>query len=166
VRKHLLAAGLQSGSFAVSAKPTGSTKLHRLLLWIGIATSSVWAEPVQELQTYLAAKRESRAAIASMPFYRTPLTKAQALEARELLWKDQVEVVTRTQKAAWDAGEFSHNGFRMPFKYKVFGTQPTRGRALFLSMHGGGSTTAAVNDQQWSNQQLLYKPAEGVYLSP
>jgi len=167
VHNRLMASALESGSFAVSAKSDVSVKIRRLLfLLLGVAMTASWADPIQELQTYLATKRESRAAIATMPFYRTPLTKAQALEARELLWKDQVEVVTRTQKAAWDAGEFSHNGFKMPFKYKVFGTQPARGRALFISMHGGGSTTADVNDQQWSNQQLLYRPSEGVYLCP
>lgn len=165
--KRLMASVLESGSFAVSTKSDAWPKIHRpLLLLLGVATTAAWAEPIQELQSYLATKRESRSAIAATPFYRTPLTKAQALEARDLLWKDQIDYVTRTQKAAWDAGEFSLNGFKMPFKYKVFGTQPARGRALFISMHGGGSTTPDVNDEQWSNQQLLYRPSEGVYLCP
>ncbi|MBK9577009.1 MAG: alpha/beta hydrolase [Fibrobacterota bacterium] len=145
--------------------------MHRSkILWVsvfvGVCASSLYADPIQDLQTYLATKRESRAAITAQGFYQTPLTKAQAQSARDLLWKDQVDFVTRTEKASWDAGAFSLNGYTMKFKFKVFGAQPARGRALFLSMHGGGSTTADVNDEQWANQLLLYTPSEGVYLCP
>lgn len=40
---------------------------------------------------------------------------------------------------------------------------------LFISLHGGGGTTAEANDQQWQNQIALaetYAPAEGIYLAP
>jgi hypothetical protein len=40
---------------------------------------------------------------------------------------------------------------------------------LFISLHGGGGTTAAVNDAQWENQITLastYKPEDGIYLAP
>jgi pimeloyl-ACP methyl ester carboxylesterase len=33
-------------------------------------------------------------------------------------------------------------------------------------MHGGGGAPARVNDQQWTNQISLYKPAEGIYVAP
>lgn len=134
-----------------------------LVCGVGVGAS---ADPIEDLPGYLANKREGRPAISAQTFYQLPLTKAQAASARDLLWKDQVEVVTRTEKAAWDAGKFSLNGYDMAFKFKVFGSQPASGRSLFLSMHGGGSTTADVNDEQWANQQVLYTPAEGVYLSP
>jgi poly(3-hydroxybutyrate) depolymerase len=140
--------------------------ISTVLAVVSVAASSAMADPIDDLRSWLATPRESRADIATMPFRRTPLTKAQASTARDLLWKDHVDHVTRTDKASWDAGTFTHNGYRMPFKFKVFGRQPANGRALFISMHGGGSTTADVNDQQWSNQQLLYTPAEGVYLCP
>jgi hypothetical protein len=40
---------------------------------------------------------------------------------------------------------------------------------LFISLHGGGGTAAAVNDEQWENQITLagtYKPEDGIYLAP
>jgi hypothetical protein len=40
---------------------------------------------------------------------------------------------------------------------------------LFISMHGGGGTTAEANDAQWQNQIALaktYRPASGIYLAP
>ncbi|NBX25906.1 MAG: alpha/beta hydrolase [Planctomycetes bacterium] len=56
-------------------------------------------------------------------------------------------------------------GMRMRCWYRAFGP-PVPGRPLFISMHGGGSAPAEVNDQQWRNQQRLYAPAHGVYVAP
>lgn len=52
------------------------------------------------------------------------------------------------------------------FTYTVFGEKPADGRSLYISMHGGGNTRPEVNDKQWSNQQSLYTPKEGVYVAP
>lgn len=54
----------------------------------------------------------------------------------------------------------------MKFSYKVFGEKPADGRALYISMHGGGGAPPKVNDQQWQNQKRLYTPQEGVYFVP
>ena len=58
----------------------------------------------------------------------------------------------------------------MPFYYQTFGDEPSDGRSLFISLHGGGATTAAGNDQQYENQKHLYditmNTLEGVYLAP
>ncbi len=40
------------------------------------------------------------------------------------------------------------------------------GPSLFISMHGGGGTTAEANTQQWQNQIRLYQPEEGIYVAP
>lgn len=49
---------------------------------------------------------------------------------------------------------------------KSFGKTPPEGHSLWISMHGGGGTTAEVNDGQWQNQIRLYQPAEGIYVAP
>ncbi|MEG1955493.1 MAG: dienelactone hydrolase family protein [Mucinivorans sp.] len=54
----------------------------------------------------------------------------------------------------------------MKFSYKVFGQKPINGRALYISMHGGGGAPKEVNDGQWENQKRLYTPKEGVYFVP
>lgn len=54
----------------------------------------------------------------------------------------------------------------LKFEYKIFGEEPVDGRSLYISMHGGGNAPAELNDQQWRNQMVLYKPAEGVYVAP
>ena len=54
----------------------------------------------------------------------------------------------------------------MRYWYHGFGKEPVDGRSLYISMHGGGGTPKAVNDQQWENQKQLYQPREGVYLTP
>lgn len=68
--------------------------------------------------------------------------------------------------AMWRSKVFTLDSLRMPIMYKVFGEKPADGRSLYISMHGGGSTPTAVNDQQWRNQIVLYAPKEGVYVAP
>jgi len=49
---------------------------------------------------------------------------------------------------------------------KKFGEKPKDGWSLYISMHGGGGTTARVNDSQWRNQKGLYELEEGIYVAP
>ncbi len=63
-------------------------------------------------------------------------------------------------------------GNRMKFLVSEYGREPEGGHSLWISLHGGGGTTAAANDSQWQNQQIMYRradpaqPAEGYYISP
>lgn len=66
----------------------------------------------------------------------------------------------------WEQKEIRYDSLIMRFEYKIFGEKPKDGRSLYISLHGGGNAPAPVNDQQWQNQQGLYKPAEGVYVAP
>ena len=54
----------------------------------------------------------------------------------------------------------------MPLHWEIIGDEPADGRALFISLHGGGGAPKAVNDSQWQNQWLLYHPDHSVYLCP
>lgn len=97
---------------------------------------------------------------------RTPLTKADARTALEILRVRRLEELVRTRKDEVKAGRIKLGGLEMPFAFKIFGAKPKTGRSLFLSMHGGGNAPAQINDRQYENQKSLYKPEEGVYLAP
>lgn len=121
---------------------------------------------VVALRTKLAEKKMSIAALADADFANTPLTKADAITARELLWQAHVDVV-RTERAAEAKDRVTRAaGKEMRYDYKVFGDKPASGRSLWISLHGGGNTSPATNDRQWENQKRLYTPAEGIYLAP
>ncbi len=45
-------------------------------------------------------------------------------------------------------------------------TRPPTGHSLWISMHGGGSCPAPVNDEQFQNQIHLYNPNEGIWIVP
>ena len=99
-------------------------------------------------------------------FAHTPLSREEADQARTLLWEAHA-----AQKREERAGHFTeqvidHDGHTMPFWYTTYGERPPGGRSLYISMHGGGGTAAAVNDRQWENHKRLYQPEEGVYLAP
>jgi len=106
------------------------------------------------------------ASVASAPCASTPLGKDQAREATALLWDWHIGHLRAARKAEWSAKSITRGNLTMKFDYKVFGDKPAAGRSLFISMHGGGETKAAVNESQWQNQIGLYTPAEGVYLAP
>ena len=55
---------------------------------------------------------------------------------------------------------------RMPLFWTIYGKEPTDGRSMWISLHGGGGTPKQVNDGQWQNQKFLYTPEEGVYVAP
>ena len=66
----------------------------------------------------------------------------------------------------WNNKELENDGYKMKFYYKIFGAKPEDGRALYISMHGGGGTSVEANNEQWNNQKGLYEPTEGVYFAP
>ena len=94
------------------------------------------------------------------------LSKAEAEACRQQLaaaWK------TATQErlqSAWERNIVEVNSLEMPIWKAVYGEEPSDGRSLWISLHGGGNTHPLVNDQQWVNQKRLYRPAEGVYVAP
>lgn len=95
------------------------------------------------------------------------LPKAAAQNPQKAL----VQAKTAYQPIAerqWASKKITHpiDSVVLRFEYKVFGGKPADGRSLYISMHGGGNTRPEVNDKQWSNQQSLYTPKEGVYVAP
>ncbi|MFI3299085.1 MAG: alpha/beta hydrolase [Rikenellaceae bacterium] len=61
---------------------------------------------------------------------------------------------------------FTNGEYRMPFWYSVLGDFAEGERPMYISMHGGGGTTAELNDQQWVNQARLYGEVDGIYFVP
>lgn len=55
---------------------------------------------------------------------------------------------------------------RMPLFWTIYGNEPTDGRSMWISLHGGGGAPKQVNDGQWQNQKFLYTLEEGVYVAP
>lgn len=90
--------------------------------------------------------------------------------AQEVAYPDIVEQWRQDNKDRWEANMESltvkDGDLSMKFSYQIFGDKPSDGRSLYISMHGGGNTSASVNDSQWENQKRLYKPDEGVYVCP
>lgn len=124
----------------------------------------------KNLEQWLAKAVDKREALESLEFAKEPLTKSRAEQVTELLHADKQERLVKDYGTQWDNGSLSFGGYMMPFYYNIFGDQPSDGRSLFISLHGGGGTTAEMNDQQYNNQKHLYDAAmenlEGVYLAP
>ena len=94
------------------------------------------------------------------------LNKQESEAIAKLLWNDYETREKKARAEEWKAKVIKLDDVEMKFDFKIFGDKPATGRSLYISMHGGGGTRAAVNEQQWKNQINLYKPEEGVYLAP
>jgi hypothetical protein len=125
---------------------------------------------VSTLQNWLSIPFEVRPPIMSQAFARLTISRVQSDSVIQLLKNDHQSRLEAEYGNQWDNRKLMLNEFQMPFYYQVFGDQPADGRSLFISLHGGGGTTAVVNDQQYQNQQHLYdgimSSIEGVYLAP
>lgn len=145
-------------SATIAARPVvaaeGELDIRRSRLAVGL------------LRQYLEREPATRAPWDQQTFLKIPLDRTDAVAAQKILWDDHVRLIRATRAAEMKDHVLTDGELKMPFAYTIFGDKPKTGRSLFISMHGGGGTTRAVNDQQWENQKRLYKPAEGVYLAP
>ncbi len=124
------------------------------------------AEAVGALEAYLALEFAERPPLADQPFATTSLSRADAERARGQLWNDHAARIRRERRDELKAGKLREGKYEMPFFWKKFGEKPADGWSLYISLHGGGGTTHAANDQQWENQKRLYRLEEGIYLVP
>lgn len=88
---------------------------------------------------------------------------AQLRDSLIAIWKNAVREQSRVM---WSACDISNDSLSLKFDRRIYGAKPSDGRSLYISLHGGGGLTHEFNDHQWDNQTKLYKPAEGVYISP
>ncbi|MFO0801847.1 MAG: hypothetical protein U0791_01805 [Gemmataceae bacterium] len=95
-----------------------------------------------------------------------PLSKSDAVAARDRIWKAHVSTIKQERADEVMAKLLKEDKLEMPWLVKEFGEKPKTGRSLWISLHGGGGAPKKVNDDQWRNQIKLYQPAEGIYLAP
>jgi hypothetical protein len=137
-----------------------------LCFFLCLLAVSASSQPVDAVRKWLSQAPEARAKFESQSFAGASLSKRESEEVIGLLKADLQKQMSADLKAEWQAKELKQGAKTLKFEYKIFGNAPAGGRSLFISMHGGGNTSARANDQQWKNQIGLYTPAEGVYLAP
>ena len=129
-------------------------------------------QAIKELKDWLALDRDKRPALSGSPFAKTPLSREDAQQAKNALWKDHQAMIRATRTAEMKAKSIELNGKVMKFETVDFPSKvpvKSKGRSLFISMHGGGGAPHEVNESQWKNQIQLskaYAPQEGIYLAP
>lgn len=109
--------------------------------------------------------------------FQQPLSKASVANVTNAIWKtlkaeaiaNRKDEFARTKSPIGKEVKLltvKAGGKEMKVLERTFGKAPKNGHSLWISMHGGGGTTAKTNDGQWRNQIQLYKPKEGIYVAP
>jgi poly(3-hydroxybutyrate) depolymerase len=101
----------------------------------------------------------------AQPRERGLTAKVAAAETAAVI-RAENEKIAAAARQAWAQKKIMIGNDSLIFSTRVFGAKPADGRSLYVSLHGGGNGPAAMNDQQFKNQQRLYKPTEGVYFVP
>lgn len=127
-------------------------------------------EVQQELEEWIAESVPEREPLEKLDISKRPLTKTESENLTAILLRNKQSQLVNGFEKQWENREIIHNGMNMPFYYQQFGDEPSDGRSLFISLHGGGNTRASANDRQYENQKHLYDEAmsglEGIYLAP
>jgi hypothetical protein len=131
--------------------------------WANDVDSSESAKAVEQLKEFLEANGEN---LQAQQFTKTPLTKADAATAKQLLWQKRMEEIKKDTSDEIKNKAIKYNELVLKFDFTTFGEKPDDGHSLYISLHGGGGAPARVNTRQWENQKRLYKPKEGIYLAP
>ena len=119
-----------------------------------------------DLDRWLLLKPDLRPPLEESAFARSPVTRANCDAAGKKLWHDYCKTARPALQAEWESKVLRLDSHKMKFAYRTFGTRPAKGWDLYLSFHGGGGTSTAVNESQWQNQIKLYTPKQGVYVAP
>src|SRR5690606_35163371 len=97
----------------------------------------------------------------------SPVLDKTAAEAEiRKQWEELRSREMEARKKELEAKELTAAGVNIRFTEHTYGDAPEGGHSLWISMHGGGGTTAAVNDQQYRNHQRLYPAKEGIWVIP
>lgn len=154
-----MAAGLLAGGAIPGVIPGGMPVARA-------ADAAASAEALASLRAVLAAPGATLEGVVREPWAEVPLTRSDAVLARDLLWGAYRAAEREAREAEIEARELRDGDLVMPFFLKIFGEKPERGHSLWISLHGGGGAPARVNDQQWENQKKLYAVDEGIYVAP
>ena len=96
-----------------------------------------------------------------------PLSREEASATIDQLWKQFKREQFPVRKAELAKSSLTFGGHTLHWQECTYGDEePSEGRSLWISMHGGGSCTAADNDEQYQNQLTLYDPTEGIWVVP
>lgn len=96
----------------------------------------------------------------------TALSRGEAEQLRDKLAAEALAKWKTGHTAEVEAKSISLGGKSLRWLEKELGKAAEGHRSLWISLHGGGSGPAAMNDGQWQNQIRLYQPEEGIYIAP
>ncbi len=96
----------------------------------------------------------------------TSLTKEAAQQAQDSIAKQWKEEMRAKYIDNWNTSVAKTDAGTMRYWENRYGKMPKGGWPLYISLHGGGSGPAEMNNQQWDNQKHLYVPDNAWYIAP
>ena len=127
--------------------------LSPILFFLSLSIASAEETSLDSLKNWIALPQKERNPIKENEFANSPISKSEANEAKEILWKDHISLIKSQRSNEIKQKRISIGDKTLKYDYLVFGEKPETGRSLYISMHGGGGAPPQVNEGQWKNQQ-------------
>ena len=124
------------------------------------AATSLWAT-ADPLSDWLQKPAAERGAVPEISLDRVGAENLRDTLAAEILGELKTDRTAEVEAKSITIGDKT-----LLWLEKEFGHAKPGERSLWISLHGGGTGPAEMNDQQWRNQINLYKPKEGIYIAP
>ncbi|MBQ3149600.1 MAG: dienelactone hydrolase family protein [Alistipes sp.] len=137
-----------------------------LISLIILSLQQVQAQTVDAMQQWFDTSGKSYRELPYQPFAHKALTRKESEKTVELLKNKWLKDAQARYSDVSDSKVITLDDLKLKIATRIYGQKPADGYSLYISMHGGGSAPARVNDQQWANQIRLYAPKEGVYVAP
>lgn len=94
------------------------------------------------------------------------LTKIEAEKAKAEICREWTTATKEKYQKEWNEKIVRVDSLMMPFVVRTYDEKPADGYSLYISLHGGGNCPKEINDQQWMNQVVLYRPKNCLYIAP
>ncbi len=124
---------------------------------------------LEALEAYLMVEAAVREPINTQSFYTASLTKEDAARSKVLLWDDVKKDVALNYQSQIESQNIQWQNYNLKYEKTSLGNPDAQSRSLFISMHGGGATSASANDGQWNNQigfAFGYAPKDALWVAP
>jgi len=91
-------------------------------------------------------------------------------DIRSKVWNSYIETMSNDpeRKSEFENQEMQYDQVVMKYKMFFIGDAPEGGYPLYIALHGGGTDSKELHDQQWQSMEKYYRTSVkvGVYVAP
>ena len=102
--------------------------LSPILFFLSLSIASAEQTSLDSLKNWIALPQKERNPIKENEFANSPISKSEANEAKEILWKDHISLIKSQRSNEIKQKRISIGDKTLKYDYLVFGEKPEKGK--------------------------------------